>query len=85
MIIWMATVLLSLFFNLTFPASAQEKGRQKTVIDPTVVKSIEKLGGSVRRIAQNEDAIEDAIGKLKRAEKSKVGINEAKKNIATSY
>ncbi len=58
MIIWMATVLLSLFFNLTFPASAQEKGKQKTVIDPAVVKSIEKLGGSVRRIAQNEDAIE---------------------------
>lgn len=58
MIIWMATISLSLFFNFTFTASAQEEGKQKTVIDPAVVKSIEKLGGSVRKIAQNENAVE---------------------------
>ena len=58
MIIWTTVALISLFFNFTFPVSAQEKEKEQTVMNPAITESIEKLGGSIRRIAQNENDVE---------------------------
>lgn len=58
MIVWTTVALISLFFNSTFSVSAQEKGKEQIVINPAITESIEKLGGSIRRIAQNENDLE---------------------------
>ncbi len=58
---WVVTfVMIGIFLGAVGASPAQQEAEPAsgTQLDPSIVEHIEKLGGTVRRIAQNEDALE---------------------------